>query len=577
MANKKITQLPSSTGVTLETIIPVVIDGQTEQTTLQSLETLFDDSDLYNQITGLDNVALSGLTGIETLALAQTGTTSAYQITLEDLKRLFIDTPYGNGIVFVGESRDFEANDEGKLIVVGSDSGEVILTMPEGQIFQGGKTSLVFLTAGGYQTVPDSNIIYPFIKQGSANDNNTQGQFLQFLSYYDDEKLESGLALLSSSDGYILDPADNTKSLTTIKYLFDKVASLTASTGSDSLFTSGSSGNYSIKVINDTETDATGNYSTAFGISNSASGTSSFAIGTGTHAEGENSFASGNLTTASGVNSHAEGYQSTASNFTSHAEGFQTTANGINSHSEGALTVASGNYSHAQNYQTTASGEHSTAIGYGSTASGYGSFAYGGSRDRYDENFIAGGTASGIGSFAGGGLCIASGKDSVALGSAAIASGAGSFAMGGTEGGDNESHTTASGLGAFAIGFGSVASGDQSFAGGGDYGNSDITGGIASGHNSFAFGPGSRATNSYCTAIGFAAESNGYNTTVIGNGIVGNADGTLYINKLNVLSLPAYDDESAATSDGLETGTIYRTTGSGSAPLNVAGILMIKL
>jgi len=43
-----------------------------------------------------------------------------------------------------------------------------------------------------------------------------------------------------------------------------------------------------------------------------------------------------------------------------------------------------------------------------------------------------------------------------------------------------------------------------------------------------------------------------------------------------VFSLPAYDDDAAAGVGGLTTGQLFQTTGSGAAPLNVAGIVMIK-
>jgi len=45
---------------------------------------------------------------------------------------------------------------------------------------------------------------------------------------------------------------------------------------------------------------------------------------------------------------------------------------------------------------------------------------------------------------------------------------------------------------------------------------------------------------------------------------------------ITISNLPAYDDDTAAGVGGLTTGMVYMTTGSGSAPLNAAGILMIK-
>jgi hypothetical protein len=43
---------------------------------------------------------------------------------------------------------------------------------------------------------------------------------------------------------------------------------------------------------------------------------------------------------------------------------------------------------------------------------------------------------------------------------------------------------------------------------------------------------------------------------------------------LNISNIPAFDDDTAASS--LTTGDIYQTTGNGASPLDVAGILMIK-
>jgi hypothetical protein len=45
---------------------------------------------------------------------------------------------------------------------------------------------------------------------------------------------------------------------------------------------------------------------------------------------------------------------------------------------------------------------------------------------------------------------------------------------------------------------------------------------------------------------------------------------------ITISNLPAYDDDAAAGTAGLTAGMVYMTTGSGSAPLNAAGILMIK-
>ena len=68
-------------------------------------------------------------------------------------------------------------------------------------------------------------------------------------------------------------------------------------------------------------------------------------------------------------------------------------------------------------------------------------------------------------------------------------------------------------------------------------------------------------------------------TVTIGN-LVGGNNTKITIDDVNehitISNLPAYDDDTAAGTGGLTAGMVYMTTGSGSAPLNAAGILMIK-
>jgi hypothetical protein len=45
---------------------------------------------------------------------------------------------------------------------------------------------------------------------------------------------------------------------------------------------------------------------------------------------------------------------------------------------------------------------------------------------------------------------------------------------------------------------------------------------------------------------------------------------------LNLTSIPTFADDAAATTAGLLINDVYQTDGTGAAPLNVAGILMIK-
>jgi len=68
-------------------------------------------------------------------------------------------------------------------------------------------------------------------------------------------------------------------------------------------------------------------------------------------------------------------------------------------------------------------------------------------------------------------------------------------------------------------------------------------------------------------------------TAILGN-LSGGNNTKITIDDVNehitISNLPAYDDDTAAGVGGLTAGMVYMTTGSGSAPLNAAGILMIK-
>ncbi len=150
---------------------------------------------------------------------------------------------------------------------------------------------------------------------------------------------------------------------------FDVPMTGTSST-TPNYWTSGSSGNYSIKTINSSGVDATGDFAVAQGENTIASGGASHAEGSDTIASGKNSHAEGNTTIASGDDSHAEGDFSVSSGNVSHAEGVQTTASGNNSHAEGDSTVASGLTSHAE-------GRGSVAGGYASHAEGRDTYAFG--------------------------------------------------------------------------------------------------------------------------------------------------------------------------------------------------------
>lgn len=108
---------------------------------------------------------------------------------------------------------------------------------------------------------------------------------------------------------------------------------------------------------------ASGDYSFACNVGNTASGGHSFVCGWSNTAQGDSSHAEGNGTLAYGYASHAEGAQTQATGSYSHAEGFSTTASGAYSHAQGYESVAGGDYAHAEGFNTTASGTASRAEG----------------------------------------------------------------------------------------------------------------------------------------------------------------------------------------------------------------------
>jgi len=228
-----------------------------------------------------------------------------------------------------------------------------------------------------------------------------------------------------------------------------RYAPLSAVTGGDTYWLSGSTGGNSIKTTstNGSSTDATGNYAIATGYNTIASGNTSFTIGSGTTAGGDNSFASGAFTTASAKQSTAMGSNTTASAPGSHAQNNGTLASGINSHAEGDSTIASGATSHAEGSGTLAGGTGSHAEGGGTIASATYSHAEGNNTK-----------ASGMSSHAEGAGCIASTQNSHAEGQDTEATGADSHAQ--------NLRTLASGGHSHAAGANTIASGFASFSSG---------------------------------------------------------------------------------------------------------------
>lgn len=225
----------------------------------------------------------------------------------------------------------------------------------------------------------------------------------------------------------------------------------------------------------------------------------------GSDASGKLSVAKGSGTTASGDYSSAGGKFTIASGIGSTTKGSGTTASGDYSSAEGILTFAIGDYSHAEGGQNSSEGNYSHAEGGNNFSKGNYSHA---------EGHIT--TASGFSSHAEGFLTYANGDYSHA------------------EGAD----TQANGLVSHVEGSGTTAVGDYSHSGGYDS--------LSNGMFSFVHGSGSTANN--------------INTIVLGGGITGGTENTTYVNKLNIKTLDVYADNAAATSGGLEVGTVYRTS-----------------
>ena len=317
-------------------------------------------------------------------------------------------------------------------------------------------------------------------------------------------------------------------------------------------WTSGTTGTTSIKAINTTGLDATGDRSVAWGnqtlasgqdstawgvqtsattLGSTASGYQTLASGNGSHAEGGNTTASGGYshaegtgTIASGFVSHAEGTLTTASGYFSHAEGNQTTASNYGAHSEGQLTIASGQYSHAEGGNTTASGDASHAEGAGTlasavashaeglvtTASGYASHSEGYQTTAsgiysHAEGWLT--SATTVGSHAEGYITLANRDGSHAEGNQTIADGSYSHAEGlQTLTSGNYSHaegvsTSATTTGSHAEGYQTLTSGDYSHA---------------EGINTIASGDYSHAEGDQTTASGYVSHSQGSGTTASG-------------------------------------------------------------
>jgi len=292
---------------------------------------------------------------------------------------------------------------------------------------------------------------------------------------------------------------------------------------SDDLYwTSGSSGNYSIKAKNNSGLDATADYSiaeghgtTALGPASHAEGTYSIAQGDSSHAEGietitygSSSHAEGCKTIAESDYSHAEGYITKAIGHSSHSEGFKSTAIGQNSHAEGTYTTAIGISSHAEGSNTTAQGESSHVEGEGTTAQGNYSHA---------EGYYS--TTQGDYSHAEGYYTITNGSVSHAEGY----------------------KTTAEGFYSHSEGYNTIASGPSSHVGGMGFDGYFINAsGTASFNHQYCDSYVEGASGDYSAILGGVNSiASGKRTVVLGGqNINGNEDDTVYVPNLNINYTP---------------------------------------
>jgi hypothetical protein len=287
--------------------------------------------------------------------------------------------------------------------------------------------------------------------------------------------------------------------------------SVTVSIPKVTYWTSGSTGSFAIKAINNSGLDSTGDRAVAWGNGTLASGDDSTAWGIQTSATTSGSTASGFQTLASGLYSHAEGGETTAIGNYSHAEGQQTTARGNFSHSEGYQTIASGATSHSEGYLTSAIGTSSHAEGDFTTALGDFSHAEGNQTIASGSSSHAEGVltkALGNYSHAEGYFTTAIGDYSHAEGQFTIASGISSHAEG--------ANTIASGQFSHSEGFQTTASGDYSHAEG------QFT--IASGDRSHAEGYETIAIGNFSHSEGYQSTSNGESSHAEGQGTIASGD-----------------------------------------------------
>ena len=156
---------------------------------------------------------------------------------------------------------------------------------------------------------------------------------------------------------------------------------------------------------------ATADYSSAYGQASSATGVGSLAVGSGAAASGDNSSAFGGGASASGASSTAVGHYAGASGDYATSTGYDAKAVGASSSVYGRSANASGDSATALGRSANAAGDSATAVGRSASAGGANSAAFGRSA-----------SAGGAGSVAIGWGSSAPADNSVALGASSTAS-----------------------------------------------------------------------------------------------------------------------------------------------------------
>ena len=142
------------------------------------------------------------------------------------------------------------------------------------------------------------------------------------------------------------------------------VSPLTGGTETPNLvWSGGSSGNYSVKQITDTTTNATADYAVATNRNTLASGVASFAGGTSTTASGDNSSTFGDGNTASTYCSFAIGKNTNSSGVSSFTMGRGTTSSGFNSYAGGSDTMVTSSNSFIHSNSSLLTGLNSVLLG----------------------------------------------------------------------------------------------------------------------------------------------------------------------------------------------------------------------